>query len=115
MVPLEVDQLLAPGTTNDLDEPGVLPTDVAAFVGEGTAFWIEDRSDLAEKRLIGCLLVRAMPADGLEETLNWLVETCEFYASAPEPDHYLIEAQKTSVISGQLMPAKARPPFTINE
>ena len=90
--------------------------DVAAFVGEGTAFWIEDRSDLAEKRLIGCLLVRAMPPDGLEETLTWLVDACEFYASAPEPHHqFLLEAQQPSVISGELLPERERPPFTINE
>lgn len=113
MIPLDVDELLAPGTTIGYTEAEASPEDVEAFVTEGTAFWIEGDSRVAQQRRVGCWMMCVMPQHGLDEALTWLAEAYEFYVTAP--DQLLLGAPNTKLKSGEYLPKKERAPLAMED
>ena len=81
--------------------------------GQAFSFWTESGGEEAIKRLLGCVLVSIIPAEGIDEALTSLKEILEYHLEnvrykLPEPE---ITHRGTGKISG----ISERPDLIISE
>lgn len=75
---------------------------------------ISESDETAVRRIIGCLLVTLMPAEGLEEALESLKEIREFHTEAIPAPRFTPIAEHPS-IKLRALPAQKAPDLVIEE
>lgn len=91
--------------------PRVVFNTTVKSVGEEVSFWIEHEGDDAVKRYLGCVIISAMPEDGVNEALQSLLDIFAFNTQRLQlpPSQEIVEYRAQGKVVGK----SARPDLQI--
>lgn len=80
--------------------------------GEQISFWLDADDETALKKFVGCLIISAMPEEGLNEALTSLKDVWDFHIYTPPK---ALPDRSRQVAAGRVVRTRKRPDLFLGE